>query len=53
MRIFLGILFLVLGVPSLLIALGTMFGHQHFETSALFIGGPFTLLGMYCMFGPD
>ena len=53
MRIFLGIVFLVIGVPLLLISFGTLFGQQHFETGSLFVGAPFSLLGMYCLFGPE
>ena len=53
MRIFLGIVFLVIGVPTLLISLGTLFGAQTFESGSLFVGAPFTLLGLYCLFGPE
>jgi hypothetical protein len=53
MRILLGIVFLVIGVPALLISFGTLFGHQSFDTSGLFLGGPLTLLSLYCLFGPD
>jgi len=53
MRILLGLVFLVLGIPSLIIAIGTLFGHQHFESGGLFLGAPLTLLGLYCLLGPD
>jgi hypothetical protein len=53
MRIFLGLLFLVLGIPTLIIAIGTLFGHQHFEAGGLFLGAPLSLLGFYCLLGPD
>ena len=53
MRIFLGIVFLVIGVPTLLISLGTLFGQQMFESGSLFVGAPFTMLGLYCLFGPE
>ena len=53
MRTFLGIIFLVIGVPTLLISLGTLFGHQTFESGSLFVGGPLSLLGLYCLLGPD
>ena len=53
MRILFGLLFLVFGIPTLLISFGTLFGHQQFDSAGLFLGGPFTLLGLYCLFGPD
>ena len=53
MRIYLGILFLVLGIPVLLIGIGSVFVQPHAETSALMFGGPFSLLGLYCLLGPD
>jgi hypothetical protein len=53
MRTYLGIFFLTFGIPVLLIGIGSFFVPPHTEMGALMFGGPFTLLGLYCLLGPD
>jgi hypothetical protein len=53
MRTYLGIFFLTFGIPVLLIGIGSFFVPPHAEMGALMFGGPFTLLGLYCLLGPD
>ncbi len=53
MRTYLGIFFLVFGIPVLLIGIGSFFVQPHAEMGALMFGGPFSLLGLYCLLGPD
>lgn len=53
MRVFIGLFFLFIGIPVFLVAFGSLFYANHFELGALMFGAPLTLVGLYCLFGPE